>query len=156
MNKVVTYEQMSIYDFIEEKSQEVQPSETVPQVDEAQDDLAKMREEIISFAKSPRSALDTFKSPLCPVCYGYEWRCDHEVYKPTEDTDLTLFSVGEHVTIIGGYTEDDEDYDYLEAYVGKTCWVVSVKEHHSRKQVVTVRLGDSNLEVPFYWDELQK
>lgn len=82
-------EQISIYDFLqEEKSQEVAPSETLPQVDEAQES-----------EKLPSSALDAKES--------------------TEDTDKTLFSVGDNVKVINPYHYDHEDWDYLEEWKDK-------------------------------------
>lgn len=74
------YHQLSIYDFLSGESQELPPSETVAQVDEAQE-----------------SDLDAI---------------------PTEDTDLTLFSVGDTVKVINPYPYGHVDYDYLNDWEG--------------------------------------
>lgn len=121
---------MSIYDFLQDgESQEVQPSETVPQVDEAQE------------VKAPSSALDTSI--------------------PTEDTDSTLFSVGDTVKIVNIYDKTHEDYEYMETVKGSHRVITSEvyitkgnKRHYN-----TVSHGESWLpsnEVPFYIEELQK
>ncbi|MGX5594653.1 hypothetical protein [Bacillus cereus] len=122
------YKQMSIYDFIgeednflpEEKSQEVQPSETDPQVDEAQEEKRipiMFRHEWKT--ESPSSALDTRKT--------WEKIVDFEASltkEPPEDTDnvvtnSTLFSVGECARVVNPYHYGHEDWDYLEDFKGK-------------------------------------
>ena len=99
-------EQINIYDFLqEEKSQEVAPSETLPQVDEAQDVITPEMRDLISHELehgvdlTPSSALDA--------------------KEPTEDTDSTLFSVGDTVKVINPYHYDHEDWDYLEEWKDK-------------------------------------
>ena len=91
-------EQISIYDFLqEEKSQEVAPPETLPQVDEAQEDGSTLG--LVYMNYSPSSALDAKES--------------------TEDTDKTLFSVGDTVKVINPYHYGHEDWDYLEEWKDK-------------------------------------
>ncbi|MEC3021475.1 hypothetical protein P9Z80_30280 [Bacillus cereus] len=105
MSETVKYKQMSIYDFIgeennflpEEKSQEVQPSETVPQVDEA----PKLWEMIIAADNEfHESALDTRASnTLDKETYEAILEECEEAFQSTEDTDSTLFSVGDLITV---------------------------------------------------------
>lgn len=92
------YEQMSIYDFLPDgEYQEVAPSETLPQVDEAQEDGSTLG--LVYRNYSPSSALDAKES--------------------TEDTDSTLFSVGDTVKVINPYHYGHEDWDYLEEWKDK-------------------------------------
>ncbi|PFD41426.1 hypothetical protein [Bacillus cereus] len=103
MSETVKYKQLSIYDFLpEEKSQEVQPSESVPQVDEAQDDYDVMIAESICYRCGivPSSDLDTEASNTLDI-ETYEAiveECE-EAFQPMEDTDSTLFSVGDLITV---------------------------------------------------------
>ncbi|MGI8362738.1 hypothetical protein [Bacillus cereus] len=145
MSETVKYQQMSIYDFIETcegmddlehvKSQEVQPSETVPQVDEAQEEKripVMFRHEWKT--ESPSSALDTKES--------------------TEDTDKTLFSVGDVLTVKSPdevYSMDThpEDYYHLQEHQGKKVVITS-----RRKAYRGVFYGTSieeNGKVPFFY-----
>ncbi|MBK5492602.1 hypothetical protein [Bacillus sp. TH13] len=107
----MSYKQLSIYDFLpEEKSQEVQPSESVPQVDEAQDEsiyyVLDSKGNTREF--SPSSDLDTRASNTLDI-ETYETiveECE-EAFQSTEDTDKTLgsrqcetlFSVGDLITV---------------------------------------------------------
>ncbi|MCU5640241.1 hypothetical protein OCB39_25585 [Bacillus cereus] len=118
------YKQLSIYDFLpEEKSQELPPSETVAQMDEAQES-----------EKLPSSALDTKES--------------------TEDTDSTLFSVGDVLTVKSPdevYSMDThpEDYYHLHEHQGKKVVITS-----RRKAYRGVFYGTSieeNGKVPFFY-----
>lgn len=110
---------MSIYDFLDSevnstamptslcsKSQELPPSETVAQVDEA-----------------PQSALDTTI--------------------PTEDTDMSLFSVGDTVKVRQAeevYTSEDdpESYYYLKENEGKTLTIKIVGKYFLQSECDTV------------------
>ena len=95
-------EQISIYDFLqEEKSQEVAPSETLPQVDEAQES-----------EKLPSSALDAKES--------------------TEDTDSTLFSVGDVLTVrkasdVYNANIDPEDFYFLKEYEEEQVKLLNIR-----------------------------
>lgn len=101
------YDQLSIYDFLpKEKSQEVAPSETFPQADEAQADIygdmaqqSAADVDCMVLEDIPSSALDAKES--------------------TEDTDSTLFSVGDTVKVINPYHYGHEDWDYLEEWKDK-------------------------------------
>ncbi len=98
-------EQLSIYDFIgeennflpEEKSQEVAPSETLPQVDEAQEiNPLYMR----CTGEIPSSALVTFKPEMRELTPDeLENGVGISPKIPTEDTDKSLFSVGDLITV---------------------------------------------------------
>ncbi|MDR5022708.1 hypothetical protein FOL75_12210 [Bacillus thuringiensis] len=131
MSETVKYQQMSIYDFIETcedmddlehvKSQEVQPSETVPQVDEAQEEKripVMFRHEWKT--ESPSSALDTEES--------------------TEDTDKTLFSVGDVLTVRVPDFEDSEpeNYYFIKALEGKHFKVLDIDSLHITCEAVSV------------------
>lgn len=132
MSETVKYKQMSIYDFLpEEKSQEVQPSETVPQVDEAQDEsiyyVLDSKGNTREF--SPSSDLDTRKT--------WEKIVDFEASltkEPTEDTDSTLFSVGDKALVrnacevYGG--EDSEDVENYYALLDLQGKVVVISKVH--------------------------
>jgi len=101
------YEQMSIYDFIEE-SQELPPSETVAQVDEAQDDWK------LNAINQPSSALDAKES--------------------TEDTDMTLFSVGDVLTVrqaseVYLSNESPEDFYFLKEYEGEQVKIIDIDDN---------------------------
>lgn len=148
---------MSIYDFLpEEKSQEVQPSESVPQVDEAQVVLNSFDEDG-DYKKYPSSALDT-----CPTCsypmhfpsYRFCTNVNCEYLKPAEDTDKTLFSVGDVLTVKSPdevYSMDThpEDYYHLQEHQGKKVVITS-----RRKAYRGVFYGTSieeNGKVPFFY-----
>lgn len=106
--------QLSIYDFIE--SQEFPPSETVPQVDETQDSH-----------ELPSSALDTRKN----------WEIVQDSLneffeKPTEDTDLSLFSVGDVLTVrqasdVYNADKQPEDFYYIEDYEGEQVKLLNIR-----------------------------
>jgi len=118
------YKQLSIYDFLNE-SQELPPSETVAKVDEAQEPILRNCKCV---GVSPSSDLDTKPSPCCPNCREYRWTCDCEVYEPTEDTDLPLFSVGDVLTVRQAsevYSYQNENYDWIKTYEGKSAKVLS-------------------------------
>lgn len=134
--------QLSIYDFIE--SQEFPPSETVPQVDETQDSH-----------ELPSSALDTRKN----------WEIVQDSLneffeKPTEDTDLTLFSVGDILTVKDAsdvYSYSHEFYDYLKGFKGEKVMVLGVKRLKCNNNVsVKVEVIRTQKEISFYDFELQK
>lgn len=156
--KQMSYKQLSIYDFLpEEKSQEVQPSESVPQVDEAQEEKripVMFRHEWKT--ESPSSALDTRKT--------WEKIVDFEASltkESTEDTDSTLFSVGETVKVINPYDVSSEDYSYMETVSGQPRVITSdiYITQGGKKHYNTVLQGEKWLpsnEVPFYVEELQK
>ncbi|WKV24062.1 hypothetical protein PSYJYH_000027 [Bacillus phage PSYJ-YH] len=160
----VDYKQLSIYDFLEEdnflqdgESQEVAPSETLPQVDEAQE------------VKAPSSALDTEKLISENLVFNPEGYAEKVVELPTEDTDKTcdgchgkpLFSVGDTVKIINPYSEDDEDYAYIQTVEGSHR-VITSGVHITiggKKYFNTVDHGNLSVpsdELPFYIQELQK
>lgn len=100
------YKQLSIYDSLQVgESQEVAPSESLPQVDEAQevefDGLVKY---------NPSSALDT------PI--------------PTKDTDSTLFSVGDTLKVrqandVYDKYSSPEDYYFMKEYEGMSVTLES-------------------------------
>lgn len=161
--------QLSIYDFIgeennflpEEKSQEVQPSETDPQVDEAQeDDLAIVDSILLRCGESPSSALDTRASnTLDKETYEAILEECEEAFQPTEDTDnvvtnSTLFSVGDVLTVKSPdevYSMDThpEDYYHLHEHQGKKVVITS-----RRKAYRGVFYGTSieeNGKVPFFY-----
>lgn len=105
------FKQLSIYDFLQEaESQEVAPSEMLPQVDEAQVVLNSFDDDG-DYRKYPSSDLDTTI--------------------PTEDTDLSLFSVGDKFKVVSASSLydtdiDPESYYYLLDYQGKTLEVKSI------------------------------
>lgn len=160
MSETVKYKQLSIYDFLpEEKSQEVQPSETVPQVDEAQEEDAWKFNAI----NSPSSALDIKVHINKGDTYiGYTnlkvaneiKSIDPEVIITTEDTDSTLFSVGDVLTVKSPdevYSMDThpEDYYHLQEHQGKKVVITS-----RRKAYRGVFYGTSieeNGKVPFFY-----
>lgn len=119
--------QLSIYDFLpKEKSQEVAPSETHPQVDEAQVDIygamaQQLAEDVecMVLGDIPSSALDTEKLISENLVFNPEGYAEKVVGLPTEDTDSTLFSVGDTVKVINPYHYDYEDWDYLEEWKDK-------------------------------------
>ncbi|MFA2603657.1 hypothetical protein ABR763_01135 [Bacillus cereus] len=134
-------EQMSIYDFLHDgESQEVAPSETLPQVDEAQeDDLAIVDSILLRCGESPSSALDASKIISENLVFNPEGYAEKVTELPTEDTDKTLFSVGDKFKVVSASSLydtdiDPESYYYLLDYQGKTlevksigdCYVVSV------------------------------
>ncbi|WP_163051641.1 hypothetical protein [Bacillus cereus] len=141
MSETVKYKQMSIYDFLpEEKSQEVQPSETDPQVDEAQVDiygamsqqLSKDVEDMI-LGDVPSSALDAKES--------------------IEDTDSTLFSVGDVVKVRQArdlYLShiDPEDYFHMKEYENCIVSILKVRKHlalcmtHKKETPVWFKLSE--------------
>ncbi|WP_144651046.1 hypothetical protein [Bacillus cereus] len=114
-------EQMSIYDFLQDgESQEVAPSETLPQVDEAQvvHWEPKTCEEFEAYNKAsayPSSALDASDT--------------------VEVTDKALisaepkFEVNQIVNVVNPYEPDYEDYDYMRAFEGLIYRIISIKEY---------------------------
>lgn len=103
------YEQMSIYDFLQDgESQEVAPSETLPQVDEAQDDWDRGHSQPV-----PSSALDAKNT--------------------VEVTDKALisaepkFEVNQIVTVVNPYNEGHEDYDYMMPLSGKEVRIIKIR-----------------------------
>jgi len=146
------YNQLSIYDFLQDgefldsrqcKSQEVTPSETLPQVDEAQEvtkgsvvekDTKMMLDSIMLPIKTPSSDLDT--------------------QIPTEDTDLPLFSVGDVLTVRQAsevYSYQNENYDWIKTYEGKSAKVLSFDGKSYECEVVdTIKLI-----LRFYPNELE-
>lgn len=161
------YQQMSIYDFIEE-SQEVEytqadrrqclPSETQPQVDEAQDDKAGvyMISDLV-----PSSALDTDNLISENLVFNPDGYAEKVVELPTEDTDKTcddchskpLFSVGDTVKVVNPYTEDDdpEDYHTLKELEGKEVYILEVNGKSIKGDIIS-----DDLVTYFYSKELQK
>lgn len=151
-----------------EKSQEVAPSETLPQVDEAQEyiipaypqtvDMAldmfnyddeKFMADLIASKNIPSSALDTSK-------------------KPTEDTDKTsdlrqektLFSVGDIVKVrnakdIYDINYFEEDFAHVDAHSGMEGEIENITIEKSGT-VLHVRLGIYGGLQTFYSNELQK
>ncbi|HDX9704376.1 TPA: hypothetical protein ROY17_002014 [Bacillus thuringiensis] len=163
--KQMSYKQLSIYDFLpEEKSQEVQPSETDPQVDEAQEEKripVMFRHEWKT--ESPSSDLDIKVHINKGDTYiGYTnlkvaneiKSIDPEVIITTEDTDSTLFSVGDVLTVKSPdevYSMDThpEDYYHLQEHQGKRVVITS-----RRKAYRGVFYGTSieeNGKVPFFY-----
>lgn len=133
MSETVKYKQMSIYDFLPEgEYQELPPSETVAQVDEAQEssdpssalDTRKTWEKIVDFEKSLTENNLVFN----PEGYSekvVELDCNPEL---TEDTDLSLFSVGDTIKVVHPeslYNEDEdpESYHYLKELYGEDLTV---------------------------------
>ncbi|AFQ14626.1 hypothetical protein P9133_32055 [Bacillus thuringiensis] len=154
------FEQMSIYDFIEdsektlrdyEKSQEVQPSETVPQVDEAQES-----------EKLPSSDLDT-RAPNTLDIETYKAiveECE-EAFQPTEDTDSTLFSVGDVLTVrkadeVYSFEENPEDHSAVERFEGLKVEIVGHEGESFECNILNDRTISDQSIVLFYPKELQK
>ena len=151
---------MSIYDFIseednflpEEKSQEVQPSETVPQVDEAQVVLNSFDDDG-DYKKCPSSDLDTRASNTLDI-ETYETiveECE-EAFQPTEDTDSTLFSVGDKALVKNADDVYDLDHDDVEDYYG-------LKAHEGKTVIIESVTDNYYIEasgINFYASELQK
>ncbi|MGR5980273.1 hypothetical protein ACT7DJ_28360 [Bacillus cereus] len=140
--------QLSIYDFLpEEKSQEVQPSETDPQVDEAQEIVNLYADgKLIATSTVPSSALDTKASNTLDI-ETYEAiveECE-EAFQPTEDTDnvvtnSTLFSVGDVLTVKVPDFEDSEpeNYYFIKALEGKHFKVLDIDSLHITCEAVSV------------------
>ncbi|WP_144575426.1 hypothetical protein [Bacillus cereus] len=160
------YKQMSIYDFIDEatevlsayeKSQEVQPSETVPQVDEAQErfniECAKQLVNDLEL-KLPSSALDTEKLISENLVFNPEGYAEKVTELPTEDTDSTLFSVGDVLTVKSPdevYSMDThlEDYYHLQEHQGKKVVITSVRKAY--RGVFYGTSIEENGKVPFFY-----
>ncbi|MCU5455271.1 hypothetical protein OCA97_14835 [Bacillus cereus] len=141
--KQMSYKQLSIYDFLpEEKSQEVQPSETVPQVDEAQETVELYADgKLIATSTVPSSDLDT-RAPNTLDIETYKAiveECE-EAFQPTEDTDSTLFSVGDKARVRVPDFEDSEaeDYYFLKALEGKHFKVLDIDSLHITCEAVSV------------------
>ncbi|WDS60541.1 hypothetical protein BC6_00026 [Bacillus phage BC-6] len=123
------YEQMSIYDFLQNgESQEVQPSETVPQVDEAQE------------VNAPSSDLDA-SIPTEDT--------DNVV------TNSTLFSVGDTVKVRSPFDvttpeEDPETWFYMDKFQKVPLEIVG---HEGKALECKAPNGETIL---FYRDELYK
>ncbi|MBJ8023707.1 hypothetical protein [Bacillus cereus] len=162
MSETVKYKQMSIYDFIseegnflpEEKSQEVQPSETVPQVDEAQETVELYADgKLIATSTVPSSDLDTRASNTLDI-ETYETiveECE-EAFQPTEDTDSTLFSVGDKALVKNADDVYDLDHDDVEDYYG-------LKAHEGKTVIIESVTDNYYIEasgINFYASELQK
>lgn len=142
---------MSIYDFIseednflpEEKSQEVQPSETAPQVDEAQErfniECAKQLVNDLEL-KLPSSALDTEKLISENLVFNPEGYAEKVTELPTEDTDSTLFSVGDKARVRVPDFEDSEaeDYYFLKALEDKHFKVLDIDSLHITCEAISV------------------
>lgn len=145
--------QLSIYDFLpEEKSQEVQPSETDPQVDEA----PKLWEMIIAADNEfHESALDTRASnTLDKETYEAILEECEEAFQPTEDTDSTLFSVGDVLTVKSPdevYSMDThpEDYYHLQEHQGKKVVITSIRKAY--RGVFYGTSIEENGKVPFFY-----
>ncbi|HDR7275065.1 TPA: hypothetical protein QCX06_002119 [Bacillus paranthracis] len=120
-------EQMSIYDFLQDgESQEVAPSETHPQVEEAQEDWDRGHSQPI-----PSSALDASKLISENLVFNPEGYANKVTELPTEDTDSALFSVGDKFKVVSASSLydtdiDPESYYYLLDYQGKTLEVKSI------------------------------
>ncbi|MGR5994470.1 hypothetical protein ACT7C9_15215 [Bacillus cereus] len=152
--------QLSIYDFLpEEKSQEVQPSETDPQVDEAQVVLNSFDEDG-DYKKYPSSDLDTRASNTLDI-ETYEAiveECE-ESFQPTEDTDSTLFSVGDTVKVKEAgevYSYQHEYYDYLKNFSGKEFVILNYRLTVTGKHLFRAISKENGVENTFYLEELQK
>lgn len=108
-------EQMSIYDFLQDgESQEVAPSETLPQVEEAQETVEFYADgKLVAKQTVPSSALDANNT--------------------VEVTDKTListepkFEVNQIVTVVNPYDEGLEDYDYMKPLAGKEVRVIEIR-----------------------------
>lgn len=141
-------EQMSIYDFLQDgESQEVAPSETLPQVDEAQ-------ETVEFYADGKLVAKQTVPSSALDVVSDLNIKAEpKEVFEiSTEDTDKTLFSVGDKALVrnaceVYNADEDIEDYYSLLDHQGK---VVVISEVHPNNYFI---VADG---INFYATELQK
>lgn len=155
--KQMSYKQLSIYDFLPEgESQELPPSEMVAQVDEAQETVELYADgKLIATSTVPSSALDTRASNTLDI-ETYEAiveECE-EAFQPMEDTDSTLFSVGDVLTVKSPdevYSMDThpEDYYHLQEHQGKKVVVTS-----RRKAYRGVFYGTSieeNGKVPFFY-----
>lgn len=143
--------QLSIYDFLpEEKSQEVQPSETVPQVDEA----PKLWEMIIAADNEfHESDLDTRASnTLDKETYEAIVEECEEAFQSTGDTDSTLFSVGDKALVKKADDVYDLDHDDVEDYYG-------LKAHEGKIVIIESVTDNYHIEasgINFYASELQK
>ncbi|MCU5024496.1 hypothetical protein OB988_18685 [Bacillus cereus] len=168
----MSYKQLSIYDFLpEEKSQEVQPSETDPQVDEAQDEsiyyVLDSKGNTREF--SPSSDLDTRTSnTLDKETYDAIVEECEEAFQPTEDTDnvgsesstdSTLFSVGDTVKVKEAgevYSYQHEFYDYLKNFSGKEFVILNYRLTVTGKHLFRAISKENGVENTFYLEELQK
>ncbi|PHB23087.1 hypothetical protein COE80_19435 [Bacillus pseudomycoides] len=145
------YEQMSIYDFLEE-SQEVPPSETVPQVDEAPSVVLMLPK------VSPSSALDTKESSEAtdmPLVSEDGHYLTFEFPKFKTNQIVTVSIPEELIFDLGRCPQDVENFYYLQDWKEKQVRVLSSKSHSRRGftyEVECVRTGKSG---HFYEDELK-
>ncbi|HFK1452847.1 TPA: hypothetical protein ACGXMV_004153 [Bacillus pacificus] len=169
--------QMSIYDFLAEplakqveksilqdgESQEVQPSETVPQVDEAQEIItifpdSPYEEEVII----PSSALDAKKqNTLSKESYdAILIECDN-AFDTVEVTDKALisaepkFEVNQVVTVLNPYSEIHEDFHILEQYKSQERRVVGISFYKGKTIYETVLPHTQDSPHYFYEHELK-
>lgn len=114
--------QMSIYDFLEDncwndceiKSQEVAPSETLPQVDEAQ---------AVNYYVTDKDGnnVDIYPSSALDV------NITVEVAEKTPTLADSKFEVNQIVTTVNPYEEGDEDFHHLKEVDGIEVRIVEVK-----------------------------
>ncbi|AXF39871.1 hypothetical protein BMBphi_gp023 [Bacillus phage vB_BthS_BMBphi] len=137
------YKQLSIYDFLNGESQEDKPSETVPQVDEAQE-ITLVNGSTFG-CSIPSSALDTDKLINENLVFNPDGYAEKVVEIdcnpiPIEDTDKTcddchgktLFSVGNVLTVrqasdVYSADENPEDFYYLKNYEGEQVKVLNIR-----------------------------
>lgn len=120
-------EQISIYDFLNGESQEVAPSETLPQVDEAQ--TVELYADGVLICKETISS-----SALGTITFEHSGKT-YVTSKPTEDTDnvvtnSTLFSVGDTVKVrqandVYDKYSSTEDYYFMKEYEGMSVTLES-------------------------------
>ncbi|MBG9828511.1 hypothetical protein [Bacillus wiedmannii] len=109
------FEQMSIYDFLQDgESQEVAPSETLPQVDEAQ---------AVNYYVTDKDGNNVDIYPSSAL----------DVKNTVKATDKALvsadpkFEVNQIVTVVNPYDDEHEDYDYMKPLEGKEVRVIEIR-----------------------------
>ncbi|MEZ2327349.1 hypothetical protein R1C46_26495 [Bacillus tropicus] len=145
-------EQMSIYDFLQDgESQEVAPSETLPQVDEAQEITANNVHQII-----PSSALDVSGPSEDEIKY-----VEFTQTNTVEVTDKALisaepkFEVNQVVTVLNPYSESHEDFHILEQYKSQERRVVGISVSKGKNIYETVLPYTQDSPHYFYEHELK-
>ncbi|MDF9611898.1 hypothetical protein P5763_07405 [Bacillus cereus] len=157
--------QMSIYDFLPDgESQEVAPSETLPQVDEAQDEdryyvLDSKGNTVEIF---PSSDLDADKLITDNLVFNPEGYSEKVIELDTvEVTDKTLisaepkFEVNQVVTVLNPYSENHEDFHILEQYKSQERRVVGISVSKGKNIYETVLPHTQDSPHYFYEHELK-
>lgn len=133
------YEQMSIYDFLNEESQEVPPSETVPQVDETQE-----------FYMCGTSVKEN---------HGWEKPSSDLDTPSSKDTDVPLFFEGKNLKVkkaseVCSPEENPEDYYHLEAFEGRVIKLLALT--NKVRKLWLARVIDTSEEQFFYEHEIKE